>query len=231
MNTPTLLIGATAGTGYEVARSLLTARQPIRIIARNREKARKLFGQTPAEVVISDLTAPNEAFYRAFEGVGTIIFTAGVPAGFAREKQIQTVDYGGIVAALDAAQKARFRGRFVYMTTIGLHHRTFWIRLLNLIKPNLIHWRLEAERAIQQSGLTYTIVRAGLLTNKPAGRKPIQLMQADISVRLSTQISRADVAGVLLTIARMETAQNQTYSAIWGGDGSSVVEQIDQLAR
>ena len=35
MHAPMLLIGATAGTGYEVARSLLAEGQSIRIIARN----------------------------------------------------------------------------------------------------------------------------------------------------------------------------------------------------
>ncbi len=231
MNLPILLIGATAGTGYEVARALLAARQPIRVLARNPEKARKLFGQTSAEVIVSDLTAPNEAFYRAFQGVETIVFTAGVPAGFAKENQIQAVDYGGVVAALEAAKKAGFRGRFVYLTTTGLHHRTFLIRLLNFVKTNLIHWRLEAERAIRASGIPYTIVRAGILTNGPAGQKPIRVSQEDLPVRLSTQISRADVASVLLTIAQTESARNGAYSVVWGGDGHSVTEQLAQVIR
>jgi uncharacterized protein YbjT (DUF2867 family) len=200
-----------------------------RIIARNREKAQKLFGQTRAEIVISALTAPNEAFYRAFEGVGTVVFTAAVPPGLAGEANIKAVDYGGVVAALEAAKRANVTGRFIYMTTIGLHHRTFTIWLLNLLKTNLIRWRLEAERAVQQSGLAYTIVRAGVLTNKPAGQQSIQVVREDIPITFSTQISRADVVSVLLAVARAGTAKNKAYSVIWGGNGQSVSEQIEGL--
>ena len=103
----TLLIGATAGTGYEVAQKLLAAKQPIRLIARNQAKAEKLFGKTDAEIIICDLTMPNEAFLRAFHGVDTIVFTAAVPPGFAKEELIRTVDDGGVVAAVEAA-KNRF---------------------------------------------------------------------------------------------------------------------------
>jgi len=222
----TLLIGATAGTGYEAARQLLAANQPIRIIARNRAKAEKLFGQTRAEIIICDLTAPSEAFYRAFEGVNTILFTAAVPPGFANEEKIRSVDYGGLVAALDAAQKAGFCGRFVYMSTIGLYHNTLFIRILNRIKTNVIHWRQEAEKAVERSGLPYTIVRAGMLRNVPAGQKPIRLAPEDLPIHLSTQIARADVAALMIQFAKTPEARNRAISAIWGGTGTPILDQL-----
>ncbi|GAB3499728.1 SDR family oxidoreductase [Spirosoma knui] len=227
----TLLLGATAGTGYEAAQKLLSVNQPIRVIARNPEKARKLFGQTSAELIICDLTEPNEAFYRAFQGVDVILFTAAVPPGLASEAKLRAVDYGGLVAALDAARKANFQGRFVYMSTIGLQHRTWFIRLLNLIKTNVIHLRQEAEKAVVQSGLAYTIVRAGVLRDQPGGRKPIQLFPHDIPITLSTQIGRADTADLLIQFAQEEAARNRTISAIWGGDGLSVSEQLNRFAQ
>ncbi|GAB3547224.1 NAD(P)H-binding protein [Spirosoma fluminis] len=226
----TLLLGATAGTGYEAAQKLLFANQPIRIIARNPEKARKLFGQPRAELVIGDLTTPNEAFYRAFQGVETILFTAAVPPGFASEAKLCAVDYGGLVAALDAARKVSFRGRFVYMSTIGLQYRTWFISLLNLIKTNVIHWRLEAEKVVMQSGLPYTIVRAGVLRNQPEGRKPIQLFPHDLPITLSTQIGRADMAYLFILFAQQEAVRNQVINAAWGGDGLSVLDQLSRLA-
>lgn len=225
----TLLIGATAGTGYQAAQKLLAISQPIRIIARNRAKAENLFGQTSAERIVCDLTTPNEAFYQAFQGVDTIIFTAAVPPGFASEAKIRAVDYGGLVTALDAARKADFKGRFVYMSTIGLYHKTWAIRLLNLLKTNVMHWRLEAEKAVIQSGLAYTILRAGVLRDQPATHKPIQLFDHDIPIGLSTQIGRADTADLLIRFAQEETARNQVISAIWGGDGTSVREQLHKL--
>ena len=225
----TLLIGATAGTGYEVAQKLLAAKQPIRLIARNQAKAEKLFGKTDAEIIICDLTMPNEAFLRAFHGVDTIVFTAAVPPGFAKEELIRTVDYGGVVAAVEAAKKADFKGRFLYMSTIGLQHKNLMMRMLNWYKTNLIHWRLESERAVIKSGLSYTIIRAGMLRNTTSGQKPVQLIKEDLPIQLSTQISRADVADLLITCAQEKITENQIVSAIWGGDGLPVTEQMKQL--
>lgn len=225
----TLLIGATAGTGYEVAQKLLAAKQPIRLIARNQAKAERMFGKTDAELVICDLTTPNKAFYRAFQGVDTIVFTAAVPPGFAKEELIRAVDYGGVVAALEAAKKADFKGRFLYMSTIGLQHNNLMIRMLNWYKTNLIHWRLESEKAVMESRLPYTIIRAGMLRNTTGGQKPIQLVKEDLPIQLSTQISRADVADLLLSCAQEKITQNQVFSAIWGGDGMPVAEQMKRL--
>lgn len=224
----TLLLGATAGTGFEIAKKLLIEQQPIRVIARNKTKAEKLFSETAAEIVISDLTAPNATFYEAFLDVDTIIFTAAVPPGFAKEALIKTVDYGGVVAALDAAQKANFKGRFLYMSTIGLQYNTWVIRMLNWYKTNLIHWRLEAEKAVINSGFPYTIIRAGMLRNT-AGR-PILLAKEDLPITLSTQIGRADVADLFITCMQKPLAENYVFSAIWGKAATDVTTQLKQLA-
>ena len=223
----TLIIGATAGTGFEVAQKLLAAHQPVRIIARNPAKAEKLFGSTKAEIVISDLTAPNAAFYEAFHQIDTIIFTAAVPPGFAKEALIKAVDYGGVVAALDAAHKASFKGRFLFMSTIGLQHNTWVMRMLNWYKTNLIYWRLEAENAVINSGFPYTVIRAGMLRN--IAGKPIRLVKEDIPITLSTQVGRADVADLFITCAQKPLAKNHVFSAIWGKAGADVDTQLKQL--
>lgn len=226
MSQKILIIGATAGTGRELTNKLLAQQQEVRIIARNKEKANSLFGNTKAEIVISDLTNPNPEFYEAFRDVSDIFFTAAVPPGFAKEELLKKVDYNGVLLAIDAAKKAGFTGRFYYMNTIGLYHKSFFIRLLNTIKKNLVHWRIETEKAIQDSGLQWTIVRAGILKNKPSGTRPIKLLKEDIPITFSTNIARADVADVLIACREESKTIGKNISAIWHKSGGSISKQL-----
>jgi len=66
---------------------------------------------------------------------------------------------------LTAASRAGFTGRFLYMTASGVGSRSFWTVALNLYKGNTLKWRARAETAIRASGLHYTIIRTGMLTN------------------------------------------------------------------
>jgi uncharacterized protein YbjT (DUF2867 family) len=150
----------------------------VRVVARDVAKARALFGPT-VEVFEVDLTRPTAVLDDALRGAAGVVFTAGVPPGFASEAQLRAVDYGGVRATIEAAQRVSFRGRFVYLTTMGVHRRTWLIRVLDVVKWNIL------------------VVRAGLLTNAPAGAA-LDLAEGDRPVGLSTRVARADIAEVLL---------------------------------
>jgi uncharacterized protein YbjT (DUF2867 family) len=194
---PIVVIGATRGTGIEVVRALLQRGRPVRVVARNVTKARALFGPA-VEVFEVDLARPTLALDDALRGAAGVVFTAAVPPGYAPETQLRAVDFGGVKATVEAARRAAFRGRFVYLTTMGVHRRTWLIRVLDVIKWNILRWRAEAERALRDSGLDVVIVRAGVLTNAPAGAA-LDIAEGDRPVGLSTRVSRADIAQVLLT--------------------------------
>lgn len=224
-----LVIGATRGTGLLIARSLISRGFDVRIVARNEAKAKRLFGDTKAELFISDLTAPNQHFQRAFEGVSHIFFTAAVPSGFAGEEKVRQVDYQGVVYALQAAKAANFSGRFYYMNTIGCYHRSLFMNMLNFIKKGLSHWRIEAEKAIQASGLKYTIVRAGILTNSSSDAKPVKVFNTDIPITFTTMISRRQVADVFLDCMNEPRTVNKALSVIWAKSAAPVSGQLQQL--
>jgi uncharacterized protein YbjT (DUF2867 family) len=169
----------------------------VRVVARNLAKARALFGQS-VEVFEVDLARPTSTLDDALRGAAGVVFTAGVPPGFASGAQLRAVDFGGVAATVEAAKRASFCNRIVYLTTMGVHRRTWLIRVLDVIKWNILHWRAEAERALRDSGLDVVIVRAGLLTNAPAG-SALDLAEGDRPVGLSTRVARVDVAQVLLT--------------------------------
>ena len=197
---PIVVIGATRGTGLIASRELIRTGRPLRVVARNSAKARALLGEG-IPVFEADLGVASaerdSALQEALRGAAGILFTAAVPPGLAREATLQAVDYGGVVATIAAAHRVGFTGRFVYLTTMGVHRRNWLIRILDTLKWNILHWRAEVERALSASGLDIVIVRAGILTDAPGG-SILDIAQGDRPVKLSTKIARTDVAQVLL---------------------------------
>ncbi len=191
-----LIIGGTRGTGKICVEQLLAQGKQVRLAARNAEKARKLFGDRVEHVVV-DLAHPDGALKRAFDGVEQVVFTAAVGAGPAKESEVRAVDFEGVVATVTAAEEAGFTGRFVYMTTTGVHHRSAFMGFLNFIKGDLSGWRARAEQAITEGGLDYVIVRAGALTNG-AGGQALQITAGDRPLTFGTWVNRSDVAAVIL---------------------------------
>jgi nucleoside-diphosphate-sugar epimerase len=114
-----VVLGATRGTGSLVTEALLEKGRRVRVVVRDTEKAHRLFGAR-VEMRQTDLARPGGALDEALSGADGVIFTAGVPPGFAREASLEAVDYGGLVATVRAAERAGLTGRFVYMTTMGI---------------------------------------------------------------------------------------------------------------
>ena len=212
----TLIVGATSGTGLITAQKLLQRNEAVRIIGRNRLKTVQLFGASNAEILISDITKPDEQLTRAFEGVHRVIYTAAVPPRRASEDEIRSVDYEGLLNVLAAAKRAGFTGRFVYLTTMGLTHKSLLMSILGMIKPGSVQWRTAAIEALRESGLTHSIIRAGLFTNASAGTNTTILHDQDSPLKFSAVISRKDVADVLIAESKRTDAANTDAVAVWG---------------
>ncbi|MBU3698849.1 MAG: NAD-dependent epimerase/dehydratase family protein [Candidatus Kapabacteria bacterium] len=211
----TLIIGATAGTGLITAKKLIQQNEPVRIIARNRLKAVQLFGTSNTEIVICDITKPNDALRDAFKGIQRVIYTAAVPPRRASEEEIRQVDFEGFNNVLAAAKSAGFKGRFVYLTTMGLNHSSFLMKILGMIKPGIVQWRLAAIEALRDSGLTYSIVRAGLFKNATAGKRQVASLEEDRPLTMGTAISRNDTAGVLIQESTKTDSRNSDVVVYW----------------
>lgn len=72
---------------------------------------------------------------------------------------------------------------------------------------NVIHWRQQAEALVRSSGLPYTIVRPGWLTND-SGDQGIRFEQGD---RSEGQVTRETVAEVCIQALRNEPARSKTF--------------------
>jgi uncharacterized protein YbjT (DUF2867 family) len=167
------------------------------------------------EIARGDLTDPA-SLVQAFSGVDGVIFTAGVRTGrFARRSVTRATEYEGVLHTIEAARRQAFRGRFVYMTSVGVRRQSLFAWGLNLWKGGTIHWRHLAEDALRASGLDYCIVRAVFLLNRPGGRRAVVVRQVESALGFREAIARADVADALVEALHHPLASRTTFEVAW----------------
>ncbi len=215
-NQRVLVIGATQGTGYLIVNLLLRHGYQVRALARNEAKAKEKLSSA-VEIVVGDITKPN-TLQAAMKDLDGIIFTAGVTQRPASERLIIATEYEGMKNTLAAAREARFTGRLLYMTSIGVTKSSLAATLLNLVKRNTLRWRKLAEDGIRRSGFEYTIIRAGFLTNSPGGRA-IEVSQRQYPLAVKYRISRADVAEVFVQALMHPSTRRTTFEIVWARRG------------
>jgi uncharacterized protein YbjT (DUF2867 family) len=209
-----LVIGGTRGTGLLIVKRLLEEGYGVRVMARSGRQAREKLSPS-VEVVEGDITKP-ESLTATMEDVDHIIFTAGVTHRPAGEAVMKATNYDGMRNTLTAARAAGFEGRFLYMTTLGVTKRSLAGTILNLVKRNTMKWRRLAEEEIRGSGIDYTIIRAGVLTDDPGGQRAVEIGQKELPLAFGYKISRADVAEVFVQALRHPETRRTTFDVVWG---------------
>ena len=212
---PVLVIGGTRGTGLLIARLLRQRGQRVRVLARDSKRAASLFDAS-IEIVAGDLTKPG-TFSPGISGARHLIFTAGCRSGYpVREPRVKAVEFDGVVQTLAAARHVGFSGRFLYMTSSGVTTKNIATRCLNLWKGNTLVCRRRAEDEIRASGVDYTIIRTGVLLNRPGGEHVITITQQSLPLAWRYRIARADVAEVFVTALDHPKTSRTTFEAVWG---------------
>lgn len=158
-----------------------------------------------AEAVICDMEAEDDlSTYVA--GGDAVVFAAGAGAGSGPERK-KTVDYGAAVKLIDAAEKAGIT-RYVMVSSIGAHDPSAGPEQM---RPYL-QAKHDADEALSDSGLAYTIVRPGSLTDD-AGTGAV-LATTDMSTR--GPIPRDDVAAVLAAALADNSLAGKTFVVVSG---------------
>lgn len=206
-----LIIGATQGTGLEAAKILISDGADVRIFARNVPKARELFGDR-VEIVGGDLRKP-ERMPEAVDSVDAILFTAGVTKRPCAEELIISTEFEGMKKTLRAAGEGRFKGRFLFLSSIGVTKANWASKLLNKVKGNALKWRRAMEDEIRGSGFEYTIVRAGYLMNSVSSRR-IFLGQSEFPLELRYRIGRKEAARLFVEALKSGEAAGKTFDAV-----------------
>jgi uncharacterized protein YbjT (DUF2867 family) len=163
-------------------------------------------GAEPALVDLEAVSVPDLAI--AIQGAEAVVFAAGAGPGSGEERK-RTMDYGGAVKLIEAAQAESIR-RYVIVSAMGAADPdaagasgTFGVYL---------QAKHDADEKLRESGLDFTIVRPGMLTDD-AGTG-----QVSIGERLDRgEIPRDDVATVLFAVLGAEGAIGKDFDLV-GGD-------------
>jgi uncharacterized protein YbjT (DUF2867 family) len=161
-----------------------------------------------AEPFLCDLedAAPAQ-IAEVITGADAVVFAAGAGPGSGSARK-DTMDYGGAARLIEAAQMAGVQ-RYVMVSAMGAADppggdETFQVYL---------RAKARADDELRASGLDYTVVRPGGLTDDPpTGR-------VSIGERLDRGvIPRADVAAVLLAVLDDDATAGRSFDVVSGDD-------------
>jgi len=169
-----------------------------------------------AVAVLGDLEA-DASLTGYVQGADAVVFAAGAGPGSGPERK-RTVDLGGAVKLVDAALAVGVR-RYVMVSSIGADRPG---SASGGMRPYL-EAKAEADRYLMASGLEYTIIRPGSLTDGPGTGR----------VRVSTELGdrgdvpRDDVAAVIAAVLDASNTIGVTFE-LFSGD-LSVAEAVRSL--
>lgn len=232
------VVGATRGTGLQIARQLLQRGSRVRVVARDPSKARQLFGE-PVQVQAGDVTLPG-SLRKSLDAQCRAIFFAADPTGgiggrsfFGAEAMIREVSYQGLVNVVEVARSNGFAGRIVLLSGMGADRPSLAGALLNFIKGNLQQNQVERENYLRACGLDYTVGRGAFLTDRPAGQCGIRITLPVHRLGFGRKLARADFARVLIVAAELGSASRKTYDVFASGgkptDEQGLMRQFEAL--
>ena len=213
-NETILVVGASGMTGGLMIRRLHEADRALRAMTRDKERAIDNFGDSYdwIEADVRDI----DSLKIALAGVDKVICSIGATEA-SGENSPEFVDYGGVKNLVDVSLEAGIK-HFVLISSRGVTQED---HLLNEAFANVLKWKFKGEEYLRQSGLSYTIVRPGGLTNWPGGTMVIKVMQGD-DPNVQGYVTRADVAIVAIEALTNPQAHNKTFEIL------NVVESYDE---
>jgi nucleoside-diphosphate-sugar epimerase len=172
-------------------------------IVRKTEQAADL-EEIGAEPIVLDIE--NVEVDDAVAGADAVVFAAGAGPGSGPARK-RTVDYGGAVKLMEAALPRDIR-RYVIVSAIGANHPERWT---DEMRP-YYEAKAEADKVVSESGLDYTIVRPGGLTDEP-GTGRVQIAE---QLETGGSVSRDDVAAVIAEVLVADNTIGKAFDLLGG---------------
>lgn len=179
--------------------NLLEASQYFEPIAMIRKESQKeQFEKRNIKTVMADL---EKDVSHAVKNIDKILFAAGSGG-----EKVEAVDENGAKKLIDAGKKANIK-KFVMLSSMGADKPEKADELKEYLKA-----KHDADVYLRESGLVYSIIRPGALTDKN-GKGHIKLAE---KLNESGEISRDDVAQVLVSALHDNALINETVEIIEG---------------
>ena len=206
-----LLTGASGRTGRYIA-TLLGPR--VRGLVRRAEQGQALIN-SGGEAVVGDLILASAAERRRWlESCEGVIFAAGASAGGNPE----ALDNLATVKLIEAAQ-AQGVTRFILISSLGTDRPE---QMPPMLRP-FLNAKRKAEKALVASGLEYTIIRPGGLSEQGG----VGLVRVAPQLGRSGIISRQDVAGATVLCLDKANTVSKTFDIIEGA--TPLPDALDSL--
>lgn len=184
-----VIVGGHGKIARRLARLLVARGDRVRGVIRSEEQADDLRADG-AEPIVCDLeTASVDEVVEAVAGAEVVVFAAGAGPGSGAERKL-TVDRDAAVKLRDAAQAAGAE-RYVIVSSIGAEAPPEGDEVFAVY----LRAKAQADEALMQSDLGWTVVRPGSLTDD-AGIGRVRLEREPFHGK----VSRDDVAAVLAAV-------------------------------
>jgi len=243
-----LVTGATGRTGSLVFEKLraMPASFTVRGFARSPQKAEEKLGTTE-DFYFGDIKDP-ENLAPALEGCDAlVILTSAIPQMKAPPQPEQRpeftypeggwpeeVDYQGQVNQIDAAKAAGVK-HIVLVGSMGGTHEQHPLNKMG--NGNILIWKRKAEQYLINSGIDYTIIRAGGLLDAPGGQRELLVGKNDEWLNNSPDgippsVPREDVAEVVVQALLGPAARNKAFDIISKPEdtlGTAVTQDFEAL--
>ncbi len=212
-----LIAGATGHTGKRVIEILNNSEsfKPIAMI-RNQEQ-KQIFDDMDVESVFADLEGDID---HALKKIDKVIFAAGSGSKTGPDKTI-SVDQEGAKKLINAAKKVKVK-KFIMLSAMGTDDPSQNEKLEVYLKA-----KKEADDHLRESGIPFTIVQPGTLTDD------IGLAKVKVAEKLNErgEISRDDVAFLLVMSLADPLVKNMSFEALEGEEPlKSALIDLSRLA-
>jgi uncharacterized protein YbjT (DUF2867 family) len=188
--------------------ALLAARgDRARGIVRNPDHADDLRG-IGAEPVVGDVE--HESITPLVAGADAVVMAAGAGPGSGPDRK-RTVDLGGALKLIEAA-RANHIPRYVMVSAMGAGDPESAAGPMGAYQQA----KAEADAALVASGLEFTIVRPGRLTDDPGTGRVEAAESLGRGGARGRSITRADTAAVLLAVLDTPSTIGRTFEVLEG---------------
>ncbi len=212
MTQTVLIAGAHGQVGQHVTAILGESDHEGRAMVRDDDQVEEMESQGADETVVSDLTATVS---HAVEDCDSIIFAAGSGGD-----DVYGVDRDGAINLIETAEEAGV-DRFVMLSSMGADDPKSGPDSLE----DYLTAKAEADEYLRQSGLEYTIIRPGELTNE-SGVGTIEVGD-DIGLDAG-DIPREDVARTLVIALEHDALVGETFEILSGDE--PIEEALETIA-
>lgn len=211
-----LVVGANGQIGRHFVQLLSAASEHIPKAMVRRQDQVSYFNALGVETVLASLEGSIDEIAQAMDGCDAVVFTAGSGGSTGADKTL-LIDLDGAAKTIEAAERTGI-DRYLMVSAIYADRRENWTEDM---APYYVA-KHHADNILRASGLTYTIIRPGLLTDDPGTGQITAAEQLDRGA-----IPREDVAAILLHSLTNDHVYNKAFEVVSGDD--SIEEALSRL--